>query len=300
MEQGTPIIDLVQQDWEVFSERLFESDNAGRLLEVIMHSCWDDDSGEPLLGASDHYVARHRHWSHDTLENIWQQFADKVKLDPSCPLEFRDAQFDGSFLPEELKERRTVQASKGTIFYRARLGFERTSEGDKPYTGSSIGAPPPERAGPGRANVKGRVVLYCTDQEATAVAEVRPARGEYVSVAEARVARNLEIFDLVTEPDWPNPFTDDAVNYWAEFAGLLAAFAEQLSKPLRSRDDPTDYIPSQKLAEFIETAEVDGIRYPSAMATGGTNVVLFDPSVVHISTSRLVEIDESKVDYRDV
>jgi hypothetical protein len=117
-------------------------------------------------------------------------------------------------------------------------------------------------------------------------------------VAEVRAARELEVLDLVTEPEWPNPFTDDAVNYWVEFAGLLAAFAEELSKPLRSRDDRTDYIPSQKLAEIIQTARVDGIRYPSAMAPSGTNVVLFDPSVVHIGTSRLVEIIETKVEYR--
>jgi hypothetical protein len=84
-----------------------------------------------------------------------------------------------------------------------------------------------------------------------------------------------------------------------EFAELLAAFAEELSKPLRSRDDLTDYIPSQKLAELIEAARVDGIRNPSAMEPSGTNVVLFDPSAVHIGTSRLVEIVETTVKYQD-
>src|SRR5207302_10708564 len=71
MEYGTAIIDLVQEDWEVFSERLVEADGAGRLLEAIMHSGWDDDSGEPLLGAHDPYV-RDR-WTHDTLRDIWEQ-----------------------------------------------------------------------------------------------------------------------------------------------------------------------------------------------------------------------------------
>jgi len=36
------------------------------------------------------------------------------------------------------------------------------------------------------------------------------------------------------------------------------------------------------------------------MAPGGTNIVLFDPSVVHIGTSRLVNITETKVEYREV
>lgn len=130
------------------------------------------------------------------------------------------------------------------------------------------------------------------------MAEVRPARGEYVSAAEVCAAREIEILDLVTEPEWPNPFTDNAVTYWVEFAGLLTSFAEELSKPIRSRDDPTDYLLSQKLAELIQTAGVDGIRYPSALAPNGTNVVLFDPSAVHIGISRVVEITETTVDYR--
>lgn len=299
MELGTAIIDLIQEDWNVFSERLLETNSAGRLLEAIMHSGWDDDSGKPLLGASDPYVARYRHWSHDTLEDIWEQFADEVKSDPTRPLKFRGADFDEFFFHEELIGRRTVRVPAGAVLYRARLGFVRTPDGDEPYSGVAIGAPPPEKAGPGRANAKGKVVLYCADQEGTAVAEVRPARGEYVSVAEVRAARDLEILDLVTEPEWPNPFTDDAVNYWVEFGGLLAAFAEELSKPLRSRDDPTDYIPSQKLADLIQGARVDGTRYPSAMAPSGTNVALFDPSLVHIGTPRLVEIIETTVEYRD-
>ena len=131
------------------------------------------------------------------------------------------------------------------------------------------------------------------------MAEVRPSRGEYVSVAEGHASRDLQILDLATEPKWPNPFTDETVSYWVEFAELLAAFAEQLSMPLRSRDDPTDYIPSQKLAQLIEGAGVDGIRYPSAMAPGGTNVVLFSPSVVDVGTSRLVEIVDIQVKYSD-
>lgn len=299
LEVGSAILDLVQGDWEVFSESLIENDRAGQLLEAIMRSGWDDDSGEPILAASDLYVGRHNHWTHDTLEDIWQQFADEVKSDPTRALKFRDADFHEFLINEELIGSRTMRIPAGTVLYRARLGFTRSVDGDKPHQGLAMGAPPPKKAGPGRANAKGKVVLYCADEESTAVAEVRPARGEYVSVAEVRAIKELEILDLTTEPEWPNPFTDDAVTYRVEFAGLLAAFAEELSKPLRSRDDPTDYIPSQKLVELIQTARVDGIRYPSAMAPSGANIVLFDPLVGYIGTSRLVEIVETKVAYQE-
>jgi RES domain-containing protein len=298
LEHGTAILELIQSDWDVFSERVFDADRAGDLLEAIMDSGWDDDSGEPHLRASDPYVAKQDRWSHDTLENIWREFAEKVKSDPTHPLEFRGGDFDDFLIGEELTGRRTVQYPADTVLYRARLGFVRGGDSDEPYSGADISAPPPDKAGPGRANAKGKVVLYCADQEETAVAEVRPARGEYVSVAEIRAVRELNILDLVTEAELPNPFTNDSVGYFVEFAGLLTAFADELSKPLRSRDDLADYIPSQKLAERIQAVRVDGIRYPSAMAPGGTNVVLFDPSIVNIGASRLVEIVETKVEYR--
>lgn len=299
MECGEPIVTLIQGHWNIFSDDLVVSNREGALLEAIMDSGWDDDSGEPPLSAYDHYVDSP--WYHETLDQTWEDFADEVKRDPTRSLQIRGPGFDDFLFEEELLNRRTDHLPAGTVFYRARLGFARDPEGGaKPFSGSEIGAPPPDKARPGRANAKGKIVLYCADQEGTAVAEVRPAKGEYVSVAEVSAIKELMILDLVTNPEPPNPFTateEFDVNYWAELNQLLIAFGEQLEKPLRSRDDLTDYIPSQKLAERIENSLADGIRYPSAMEPGGTNVVLFDPSKVEIGPSRLVEIESVHIEY---
>jgi hypothetical protein len=256
-------------------------------------------TGEPRLSAYDHYVDSP--WYHETLDQIWEEFAYEVKQDPTRPLQFKDADFDDFLIREELLGRRTVPLPAGNILYCARLGFVGDPEDPKPHTGSEIGAPPPEKARPGRANAEGKIVLYCADQEGTAVAEVRPARGEYVSVAKVRATNELKILDLVTNPEPVNPFISEfGVNYWVEFNRLLVAFGAQLEKPLRARDDLTDYIPSQKLAEIIESSGADGIRYPSAMEPGGTNVVLFDPSKVEIGPSRLVEIESVHIEYGEL
>jgi RES domain-containing protein len=295
MESGEPIVMLIQDRWQVFSDDLVTANREGALLEAIMDSGWDDDSGEPRLSAYDHYVDSP--WYHETLDQIWEEFACEVKRNPTRPLRFRDADFD-DFLFQELLGRRTVLVPEETILYRARLGFARLPEGGsiRPFSGSEIGAPPP----PGRATPAGRSVLYRADQERTAVAEVRPARGEYVSVAEIRATKEPKILDLVTEPERPNPFVSKSgVNDWGELDRLLVAFGEQLERPLRARDDLTDYIPSQKLAERIEDSGANGIRYPSAMAPGGTNVVLFDPSVAEIGPSWLVEIVSVQIEYRE-
>lgn len=98
-----------------------------------------------------------------------------------------------------------------------------------------------------------------------------------------------------------NPFTDEVPQYELELEHLLRAFGEELSRPLRRADDDQDYLPCQKLVERIrESGFYDGIRYPSAMALGGSNIVLFDSDLVTIGASRLVEIREISVSYVDI
>jgi len=46
MEYGTAILYVIQEDWEVCSEHLLEINGAGPLLEAMMDSGSDDDSGE--------------------------------------------------------------------------------------------------------------------------------------------------------------------------------------------------------------------------------------------------------------
>jgi hypothetical protein len=225
MESGEPIVMLIQDHWEVFSDDLIASNREEALLEAIMDSGWDDDSGEPRLSAYDHYVDNP--WYHETLDQIWEEFAYEVKQDATRPLQFKDANFDDFLIREELLGRRTVPLPAGNILYRARPGFAGDPEDPKP-PGSEIGAPPPEKARQGRANPEGKIVLYCADQEGTAVAEVRPARGEYVSVATVNATKELKILDLVTDPEPPNPFTSEfGVNYWVELNQLLVHWFRQ-------------------------------------------------------------------------
>ena len=301
LDTGDLLIWMIQDDWEVFTDDMFNSKRAADLLDEIMESQWDDDSGLPPVRANDVYIRKVRKWSHDTLDESWEEFSRQVKEDPNCELIFGgDADFHDFLIREQILGNRTLDLPAGTILYRARLGYIRGTDNDHhPFSGSAIGAPPPDKADPGRANEKGRVVLYCADQKETAVAEVRPARGEYVSVAELSVQNELRIVDLSGDHDWPNPFTTEYLAYEVEFARLLYAFAEELAKPLRRREDVNDYLPSQRLAQLFEQAGVDGIRYPSAMAPEGTNIVLFNPQLVEIGDSELVEISDVHVEYRE-
>jgi hypothetical protein len=279
-------------DCEVFEDSLHTSGEAACLLEDIMESGWDDDSGEPPVDANELYRRRAEGEHHTTMREAWEEFCYEVREnpthEPNLPALFDDelARMEGE-LPRE------------SIMHRARIGFQ-VGEHDavRPFEGAEIATPPPDKAKPGRANVQGEVALYVADQEATAVAEKRPWRGLLVSVAEVGAVRNLRLVDLGKLPAPSNPFTAEAPQYEVELVGLLAAFSEELGRPLRRAEDPDDYIPCQKLVRRIRASGLyDGIRYPSAMNPRGTNVVIFDPKLAAIGRSRLVEVREVGISY---
>jgi hypothetical protein len=63
---GTPLLDLVQEDWDVFGDPLIQTDRASDLLEDIVNSYWDDDSGDPPINARELYT-RTESLFHDSL-----------------------------------------------------------------------------------------------------------------------------------------------------------------------------------------------------------------------------------------
>ena len=131
----------------------------------------------------------------------------------------------------------------------------------------------------------------------TAVAEVRPARGYWVSTCQLRTLRELRVLDLADGIPCLHPFSDDTLAWSVQFTDLLQSFAEALSTPLARNDDITDYLPSQELCEYAERLKYDGVRYPSAMEDDGVNIVLFVPTVAEILDSNLVEVTSIKIGY---
>ncbi|HEY1937785.1 MAG TPA: RES family NAD+ phosphorylase [Candidatus Angelobacter sp.] len=292
-ESGESLISLIQWHWQVFDEDTLDEDTQANLLEDIANSDWDDDDGEDPLNAHALYQPLGGEF-HTTHRDRWEQYCSDVRDNPAEALPFAE------FLAEDFAQL-SVILPIGTTFFRARRGFIAVEYGERrPYQGAEIGAPPTERAHAGRASVEGQRVLYCADQEATAVAEVRPARGFYVSVARVTLNREVRILDLANGMGEINPFVTDTLKWDVEIQSLLEAFAEEMSRPLERDDDPTHYLPCQRLADYIRDARYHGIRYPSALHPEGSNVIFFDPAVVDISASELVMIAETSLQYAEV
>lgn len=291
-ESGERLVFLIQDDWQVFDEDALTEDQRAELLEEIVNADWDDDDGEDPVDAQGLYqpVGGQLHTTH---RDRWDQYCSDVRENPAEGLPFEE------FLTEDLAKL-SVTLAVGSQLHRARPGFKPGEYGERQaYQGNEIGAPPTEKAKAGRVNVDRQPVLYCADEEATAVAEVRPPRGLYVSVASVTANREVRIIDLAKDPQGINPFTTETLRWDVEIQSLLVAFGEEMGLPLERDDDPAHYRPCQRLADYIRDAGYDGIRYPSALNPDGTNVVFFDPTVATIGDSKLVKITQNTLKYED-
>jgi hypothetical protein len=121
--------------------------------------------------------------------------------------------------------------------------------------------PQTDRATEGRVNAKGISCLYlCTDWN-TAIAEVRPWIGSYVSVASFETLRDLRVVDCSADSlrTWiflegePGPEKrEESKSIWGD---INRAFSE----PVTSTDNLADYAATQVLAVAFRTAGFDGI-----------------------------------------
>jgi hypothetical protein len=143
--------------------------------------------------------------------------------------------------------------------------------------------PRPNVAGDGRANPRGIPCLYLATTEKTAILEVRPWIGSYVSIARFCLSRDVKIvnctrdqfgfLDLTWVPTRKDTYKvqpeDTEKMVWGE---INRAF----SIPSRRGDDSIEYVPTQILSERFKAAGFGGIAYKSSVGKNGFNVALFD------------------------
>jgi RES domain-containing protein len=150
------------------------------------------------------------------------------------------------------------------------------------------------RAREGRANPKGIPYLYLATQEKTAVAEIRPWIGSYVSIAQFALEREVRVIDCVTGDHRIMVTSQEPEPEECE-RDVWQAIDRAFSEPVTSTDDIADYAPTQVLAEFFRTNGLDGIAYGSSLGQGH-NVALFDTDVATLVNCNLVQVSDVKLD----
>ena len=277
---GDPISHLMQEDWNIFSDKITESaDNLmDELMIAILEAGTDpkDDVDLPNYNGS---FERKEPW----LEENWDLYIEKMLKEK---IRLRAENYNLSdeginlYNPDFIEvafEEATKEYRSGTIFYRARIHKERKRV--HRYDKSEMGAPPTiDINEAGRVNSKDEIVLYMSSKDKTAISEVRPWKGAAVAVAKMKLQKTITVIDLLKRKKIKSPFFEDMLDWKLQVNGLFYRFAEDLSRPLMPSEQEDLYKPTQNLSSLIKKAGYDGIVYPSAMAKG-YNIVTFDPEV---------------------
>jgi hypothetical protein len=214
--------------------------------------------------------------------------------------------------------KRIAMISAGQHLWRAQSGYRKDPLYDIdgkvidynaiPYSQERM-KPNPEKAADGRVNPKGIPCLYLASDEKTAIAEVRPWVGVYVTVAQFTTIRTLKILDCsngeidpmnVTVNDLDKLFKLRLLEPDEAIRTVWRWIDKGFSGPVDRDGNNLDYVPTQVIAEFFKTNGFDGIKY-SSLFNGGVNFALFDiNSANQIDEGRVFQITNTNISYKQI
>jgi hypothetical protein len=150
----------------------------------------------------------------------------------------------------------------------------------------------------GRVNPRGIPCLYLSEEELTAISEVRPWVGTYVTVARFKTVRDLRIVDCRSEIDPTKRSVHDLDKLFRlnpqeseETTRIVWCWLNvTFSEPVDRNDQAESYVPTQIIAELFKANGFDGIEYRSVF-NAGHNLALFDSEAARqIDAGRVVQV----------
>jgi len=146
--------------------------------------------------------------------------------------------------------------------------------------------------GDGRLNPRGIPCLYLASTMETAMAEVRPWVGSYISLAQFKVMRDLVVVDCTKDkrmfPNWLLNQNEQEIPAEKREQTAWGDIAHALSRPVTPDELVTEYVPTQILAEAFRAHGYDGIVYKSLLGDG-LNIALFDCDAAELINCGLYE-----------
>ncbi len=192
-----------------------------------------------------------------------------------------------------------------SILWRAQLGCdweplrvdgEHIDDEATPHLPSRM-RPRRQQANEGRANPKEIPYLYLATNRDTALAEVRPWIGSYISVGQFKIVRELRLVNFATDKQGSRVYFREPSREKREesvWGDIDRAFA----RPVSASDDVADYVPTQTIAELFKVNSYDGIAYRSSLGTGH-NVALFDLDAAKLVSCFLFKVENIDFEFRE-
>ncbi len=277
-DDGKNIAYLLKNDWILFDSINIEVSN--KLLEAIFDTNFDDK-----------YISKQ---NDETKILNWQEFKAELKHDnryfPTKAPSYEHLKGLLQFI--------ILQGEAIPVFlYRSRV-----NEDALPIDINEMGKPPKKISTAGRANPVGIPYLYTASNIKTAIAEIRPHKGDSITVAKFKRTEPLILADLRNPRQSISPFNldENALNQVFIDLEYLCHLGEELSKPILPRDAHLEYLSSQYLCELIKHCGFDGVIYKSSVGDGDNYAIFSDKKLKAIESDIYivdnVEITSSKAE----
>jgi hypothetical protein len=299
---SVPVTEAAQRDWKLFSERAV-SDRLRKFLPAVFENKDLPPSGG-LRVLTEPVVPFHRN-AMSTAYGKWLRF---WMIDPTAFSDWTyhnvpsDIATVGTAVNQMSEHLRNFVHSwpTGLRLWRARRDYVGFSDWDcQPLPLAQMGHNP--KCPASRLNREGEIVLYCAEAEKTAVAEIRPGRGNICTTCELVTQKDVELLDLATFLETINPFTCTNLSWQLDLQRVARNLGAQIAIPTSRGEDPVVYNKCQALAMVVREMKVDGIRFLSSLDTPlGTNIALFDPAVVTLSNARLIVATSAEIKYEAI
>lgn len=125
----------------------------------------------------------------------------------------------------------------------------------------------------------------------TAILEVRPLIGSYVTIAQMIFKRDIEIIDCTSgHANMMDRFGVETVEEIEK--AVWSDINDAFSKPAERSDSSLDYIPTQIVAELFKSNGLDGVGYKSSYGEIGYNIALFDIDVAEVGDCYLSRVND--------
>lgn len=157
------------------------------------------------------------------------------------------------------------------------------------FVPKDMGPPPAAIISAGRAQLAGGAMLYLADSCQTAITEVKPDVGEYVTVGNFKIIseRLVKILDLTRfKADWKAPYP--------QLENLIRLSKYAFSAQVHPAH-PRKYYAQAYFVQKIRDLGYDGIGYKSAVHDEGRCFAFFDASLFKCTRTQLHQVKKVEV-----
>ncbi len=286
-EDGIPLIDIIQNDWNLFADK----NTAINILSTVLLAI-----NTPLN--SD--VNQHVNYSNLITEgvNYWGKLKYDLKWTRRFTTDFRelvDSRWDSIF--SEKRSGIVINIDEKQL-YRSRIHLNGQTSS---YPIEEMGHPPKEKVSSGRANPQGIPFLYLSEKKETTLYEVRASYLDEISIGTFKVIKPINLIDFTSESQVSIFDASLQFSNLEEFVigvFLKKKISADLSRPQRRYDSELEYIPTQFICEFIKhLTGADGIKFSSSLdSDSGNNIVLFSADKVECIDVERVRINRVHIE----